>query len=291
MKPQFFKRTNFSDRTPETTSLSDIFLEYGGDKADVEDHHPQMLKWHMKLPYCHTVGYATLYATLFDEFKHDAFKMLEIGICDNRHPFASPRTYLRYFPRVDYWGYDLFTQGPKDSEGNIQLRMPDILDLVSRGANIIYGNQYDKDCLTETMQEITKDGNLLRLVIDDGSHISKHIWTSLEIIWPYLESGGLYVIEDLTSGHPWPLKDLLYGDYSQDVWRAFYMAAKAIDPMYVNFDAKKENGETIEIPYTDSTEISTYGSTIMNKVLDESNGLFFRPGRDYTNFVGVLRKK
>lgn len=41
------------------------------------------------------------------------------------------------------------------------------------------------------------------VVIDDGSHVGEHIWTSFATLWPLLPPGGLYVVEDLsTSWYP-----------------------------------------------------------------------------------------
>lgn len=39
----------------------------------------------------------------------------------------------------------------------------------------------------------------LEVVIDDGSHISKDIITSFDLLWPKIKSGGWYVIEDLAT--------------------------------------------------------------------------------------------
>ena len=41
------------------------------------------------------------------------------------------------------------------------------------------------------------------VVIDDGSHVSKHVVSSLSAIFPLLAEGGLYIIEDLATSY-WP---------------------------------------------------------------------------------------
>lgn len=41
----------------------------------------------------------------------------------------------------------------------------------------------------------------LDFVLDDGSHDSKHIVTSLNTLYPLLSDGGLYMIEDLHTAY------------------------------------------------------------------------------------------
>ena len=41
------------------------------------------------------------------------------------------------------------------------------------------------------------------IIIDDGSHFQEHIFTSFNILWPFLNPGGIYVIEDLATAY-WP---------------------------------------------------------------------------------------
>ncbi|HEY2766460.1 MAG TPA: hypothetical protein VGJ13_20985 [Pseudonocardiaceae bacterium] len=43
----------------------------------------------------------------------------------------------------------------------------------------------------------------LDIVIDDGSHISKHVIGSFDALFPHVRPGGLYVIEDLQMSY-WP---------------------------------------------------------------------------------------
>ena len=41
------------------------------------------------------------------------------------------------------------------------------------------------------------------IVLDDGSHVAAHQRTSFSVLWPLLNVGGLYIIEDLHSSY-WP---------------------------------------------------------------------------------------
>jgi demethylmacrocin O-methyltransferase len=44
-------------------------------------------------------------------------------------------------------------------------------------------------------------GGLVDIVIDDGSHINKHVINAFKILFPKLSSGGLYVIEDTETSY------------------------------------------------------------------------------------------
>ena len=55
------------------------------------------------------------------------------------------------------------------------------------------GSQDDPDFLNSVVDEMGG----IDLVLDDGSHVSAHIRKSLEVLYPRLSEGGLYMIEDL----------------------------------------------------------------------------------------------
>lgn len=39
------------------------------------------------------------------------------------------------------------------------------------------------------------------IIIDDGSHMVRHVIASFEALFPYLRRGGLYIIEDLHTSY------------------------------------------------------------------------------------------
>jgi len=39
------------------------------------------------------------------------------------------------------------------------------------------------------------------LIIDDGSHINSHIITTSNFLFPFLNKGGVYVVEDLKTSY------------------------------------------------------------------------------------------
>jgi hypothetical protein len=65
--------------------------------------------------------------------------------------------------------------------------------------NVRIGSQDDPSFLRKV---ITEMGGV-DIVLDDGSHIGRHQRTSFEILFPLLNEGGLYVIEDMHTAY-WP---------------------------------------------------------------------------------------
>lgn len=41
-------------------------------------------------------------------------------------------------------------------------------------------------------------GGAFDIIVDDGGHTSKQIFNTFEIMWPHVNRGGLYFIEDLS---------------------------------------------------------------------------------------------
>lgn len=62
------------------------------------------------------------------------------------------------------------------------------------GVKVFYGDQGDASFLWSVVQDI---GAPLSLVVDDGSHRYGDITASFGALWPSVEPGGCYVIEDL----------------------------------------------------------------------------------------------
>jgi hypothetical protein len=59
------------------------------------------------------------------------------------------------------------------------------------------GSQADPDFL----RSVVKEMGGIDVVIDDGSHIAEHQKTSLEVLFPLLSQGGLYLCEDLHTSY------------------------------------------------------------------------------------------
>lgn len=75
----------------------------------------------------------------------------------------------------------------------------DLAKLEYEPGKVFQGDQTDRKFLRRVMSEIGS----VDLIIDDGGHKMKQQIISFQELWPYLNKGGIYVIEDLiTSSMP-----------------------------------------------------------------------------------------
>jgi Methyltransferase domain len=63
--------------------------------------------------------------------------------------------------------------------------------------NVRIGSQADPAFLSAVVEEMGG----VDIVLDDGSHIAQHQRASLDVLWPLLSEGGLYVIEDAQTAY------------------------------------------------------------------------------------------
>lgn len=70
-------------------------------------------------------------------------------------------------------------------------------------------NQEDLVALTNFAHKV---GGNFDIIIDDGGHTMNQQITSFKILFPFLKSGGIYVIEDLHTSYPFgPNPNTVYG--------------------------------------------------------------------------------
>ncbi|MFE0021517.1 class I SAM-dependent methyltransferase [Amycolatopsis sp. NPDC059021] len=146
--------------------LDRLAVRYGSDKFGA---------WHWFTPH---------YDRHFRHLKDDVVRVLEIGIGGYNHPGTgggSLRMWKRYFTRGHVFGLDVY---PKEGLDAPRLRT-------------IIGDQSDR----EGLLEIAERYGPFDVVIDDGSHISDHVLTSFDVLFPHVRPGGYYVIEDLWTAY------------------------------------------------------------------------------------------
>jgi hypothetical protein len=110
-------------------------------------------------------------------------RFLEIGVSHG----GSLQLWRKYFgPAATIFGVDI----------DPRCAAIDDVDLVVR-----IGSQDDPAFLSSIVAEMGG----VDIVLDDGSHIAAHQRASLDILWPLLSEGGLYVIEDANTAYwrPW----------------------------------------------------------------------------------------
>ena len=130
--------------------------------------------------------YAPHYMTHFRAFRRRRIKLLEIGVGGVAAPdFGghSLRMWKRYFPRAEIYSVDIYDKSALE-ESRIR---------------IFRGSQIDPGLWAEVFKEVGE----FDLIIDDGSHVNRHVLETFRMLFPRLKSGGIYVIEDTQTSY-WP---------------------------------------------------------------------------------------
>lgn len=118
-------------------------------------------------------GYLSHYDEWFHDIRHEAFNLLEIGVFHG----GSVRTWTRYFDRAQIIGLDI---DPRCREHSAERRVIEI------------GSQADPGFLHRVAAQYPP-----YVIIDDGSHRSDHTIFAFERLFPVLQAGGWYIVEDL----------------------------------------------------------------------------------------------
>ncbi len=126
-------------------------------------------------------GYASHYDKLFTPLreKSEPMKLLEIGSASGE----GIRMWLDYFPKGQIYGVDTVSN---TCEWNVPGR--------KERFTFIKG---DQSCSTFWACFLVDYGRDFDIVIDDGSHFNCDIISTFNHLWPMLNPGGFYAIEDL----------------------------------------------------------------------------------------------
>jgi len=128
--------------------------------------------------------YAQHYQTFFAPLRGRRLRLLEIGVGgyeDPRRGGASLRMWKAFFPRARIVGVDISDKRPQDEE---RIRT-------------VVGSQDDEGFL----KDLSAQEGPFDIVIDDGSHLNRHVIRSFEILFPLLAENGFYVVEDLQTSY------------------------------------------------------------------------------------------
>ena len=148
--------------------LDRLALKYGTDKAS--GHH----------------NYTPIYEKYFGHLQNHAFTMWELGIGGEEYidrGGQSLQMWREYFPKAKIAALDLYEK-----------KLPAV-----HGVDIYQGDQTDRNILYRMHDGTGKP----YLVIDDASHICDLTVKSFEEIFPLLQKGGWYVVEDVQVSY-WP---------------------------------------------------------------------------------------
>ncbi|NOZ71210.1 MAG: class I SAM-dependent methyltransferase [Chloroflexi bacterium] len=135
---------------------------YGTDKGDTNHTF-------------HHLSYLDIYNEYLHDLRNKDIAVLEIGVKNG----ASLRMWKKYFRRAQIYGIDIDPDCAQYEEDRIRISI---------------GSQDDVSFLSNCFQDDTE----FDVIIDDGSHINRHIIGSFNyLFYNRLRSGGYYIIEDM----------------------------------------------------------------------------------------------
>ena len=185
-------------------TLTPIANKYGSDKgteAPPSGHHGPRLHFTPK------------YAEHFETIKEQKLNILEIGVGSG----PSLKMWYEYFSNASIYAIDVVPQTQHENDR----------------VKTFVCDQSDRDSL----QTVVDSVGTFDIIIDDGSHVTAHQQISLGFLFPYLNVGGQYWIEDLhtSDASVWQGKDL----YGYDM--SFEEGTSTVDAIKDYLDSKKFN--------------------------------------------------
>lgn len=168
-RPSAFKWKDFDGTNaepPDQESMNDLEkIFWTNDERAID-------KWH---------HYFSIYDRYLSEYRNKPVRVLEIGVQSG----GSIRMWRKYFgPEAKLYGIDIDPRCAAFDGEFGQVRI---------------GSQDD----TAFLQSVVEEMGGVDVVIDDGSHHSRHLRVSFETLFPALQDGGLYIAEDLHACY-WP---------------------------------------------------------------------------------------
>ena len=144
---------------PVTERMSDL------ERTFWQNAGPVVHKW---------LHYLPLYDRYLAQYRGTSVRMLEIGV----YKGGSLHLWREYLgPKAVIFGIDI---------------NPDCAAVNGIDGQVRIGSQADAAFLTRVVQEMGG----IDIVLDDGSHMGRHIRASLNTLFPLLADDGLYLIED-----------------------------------------------------------------------------------------------
>jgi hypothetical protein len=128
--------------------------------------------------------YAAHYQHHFNPLRKRRLNILEIGIGGYEQPDRggkSLRMWKAFFPNSRIFGIDIYDKSPHDEDR----------------IKTFQGSQVDETFLRDVINKIGE----VDIIIDDGSHLNAHVIKSFNILFPLLNPGGIYAVEDLQTSY------------------------------------------------------------------------------------------
>jgi 23S rRNA U2552 (ribose-2'-O)-methylase RlmE/FtsJ len=135
-------------------------------------------------PYRSVHGYAPIYEDYLSKWRDKKIRLLEVGVCmESSEGGHSIRMWHEYFPNASIYAFDIVDMKKLETElgDRVKFFMGD------------QGSKQDIDAAYSTFGSKPFD-----FILEDGSHLHHHQMISFACLFPYVKSGGYYILEDVT---------------------------------------------------------------------------------------------
>ncbi|MBR3306732.1 MAG: class I SAM-dependent methyltransferase [Lachnospiraceae bacterium] len=121
-----------------------------------------------------SLNYLNKYEFFIDRWRNDVFNLIELGV----YKGASLAMWRDFFPNAGIFGIDICESCKKFEQEGVTIKIGDL------------GTEKFLDELVSIKP---------RFVLDDASHRWSHQIMALDRIFPHIEAGGIYVLEDIVT--------------------------------------------------------------------------------------------
>ena len=216
--------------------LNSLFEHFNSDKGEYFiNQYLQPAKKNKNKIEAH--GYAKIYEEVFNVFKEKNINILELG---SFYGNAAAALFF-YFDKANIFSGDI---------------NPDMFKYKSNRIKNFYIDSSSRNSLENDL--ISKKNNF-DIIIEDASHMLKDQIISLFMLFPLVNSGGYFIVEELD--FPETREDMRVNQTKPDLKQILQNILKNIDfnSIYINDDEKKyflENFSSIEIKKGNFNEIA-----------------------------------
>lgn len=125
-------------------------------------------------------NFIEIYDELFTQYRDQMGSFFEIGILNG----GSHLMWREFFPNANIYGIDIKDYSKQSANSGIKTFVAD---------------QSNREDLANALNEF---GETFDVILDDGGHAMDHQQVSLGFLFPFLNKGGYYIIEDIHTSIP-----------------------------------------------------------------------------------------
>ena len=180
MGPSFeeYNRVILSKLKEKLVRINENALKLTGNAAS-DNNLLQLFKNHNDNVYFKFQNYVAEYDQIFSRYRNTNVSLLELGVRDG----GSLQIWKKYF------GQQSTIHG---------------IDINSKVCDLELGEGISTFCFNVMNETLWLEHTMLHtydIIIDDGSHVNSNVIKTFKVIFPYLNIGGIYVIEDTRTSY------------------------------------------------------------------------------------------